>query len=101
MTAPSAARQSPARSQSRRVNDAPVLSRRRPERHLHRKRCAAVLIAPAAIVTDADNTNAASASVGISGNWDARGDLLTADTTGTSITASYNAGSGVAHPLRH
>jgi Domain of unknown function (DUF4347)/FG-GAP-like repeat len=51
----------------------------------------ATSLAPTATVTDADNLNLASATVQITGGTFAGdADVLATDTTGTSITASYN-----------
>ena len=47
-----------------------------------------------ATVSDVDNTTLASATVSITGGL-LSGDVLAATTTGTSITASYNAATGV------
>jgi hypothetical protein len=55
---------------------------------------AAVTASGSLTVTDADNLDLASATVSISGGFFA-GDVLTAVTTGTAITASYNAATGV------
>ncbi len=46
-------------------------------------------------VTDPDDTNLNSARVAITGNFASGEDILAASTTGTSITASYNGGTGV------
>jgi lipopolysaccharide export system protein LptA len=52
----------------------------------------AATLSPSAAVTDADDLTLSSATVAITGGTFAGdADLLTADTTGTSITASYNA----------
>jgi len=55
---------------------------------------AALIASPAISATDVDNLNLASASVSISTGFFA-GDTLAATTTGTGITASYNASTGV------
>ncbi|MCB1489961.1 MAG: VCBS repeat-containing protein, partial [Bauldia sp.] len=56
---------------------------------------AATPIAPLLTVTDADSANLASASVRIvGGSFAGDGDILTADTTGTAITAVWNAANG-------
>ena len=51
-------------------------------------------LSPAATVSDVDNQTLASATVSISSGFFA-GDVLAATTAGTSITASYNAATGV------
>jgi lipopolysaccharide export system protein LptA len=55
---------------------------------------AAVTASGSLTVTDADNLDLASATVSISGGFFA-GDVLSTVTTGTAITASYNAATGV------
>ena len=54
----------------------------------------AVIASPGITVADVDNLNLASATVSISSGYFA-GDTLAAATTGTTITASYSAGTGV------
>jgi hypothetical protein len=54
----------------------------------------AAIASPGITVADVDNLNLASATVSISSGYFA-GDTLAAATTGTTITASYNAGTGV------
>jgi gliding motility-associated-like protein len=71
------------------VNDPPVLAGTGTASYTQAGPAATV--APAITVTDADNTNLASATVTISGGL-FTGDLLAATTTGTSITAGYSAG---------
>src|SRR5262249_49643235 len=54
---------------------------------------ASVTLAPALLVTDPNSGNLISATVALTGGTFAGdGDVLAADTTGTSITASYDAG---------
>ena len=55
---------------------------------------APVTLSPAAAVSDVDNQTLALATVSISSGF-FTGDVLAATTTGTSITASYNAATGV------
>ena len=55
---------------------------------------APVTLSPAATVSDVDNQTLQSATVSISSGL-LTGDVLAATTAGTSITASYNAASGV------
>src|SRR5206468_3620668 len=51
----------------------------------------AVTLSPAVTITDPDSLNLAGATVAITGGTFAGdGDVLAADTTGTSITASYD-----------
>ena len=52
---------------------------------------AAVTVSPARTVSDPDNLRLASATVSIGNGFAGDGDLLTAVTAGTAITASYNA----------
>lgn len=47
------------------------------------------------IVNDVDNTNLASATVTLTNVLDASAELLSVDTTGTSIVANYDSGTGI------
>ncbi len=56
----------------------------------------AVAVAPSLTVTDSSSADLLSATVSLSGDpLDAGHEFLSADTTGTSVTASYNSASGV------
>ena len=48
-----------------------------------------------AVLSDVDSTNLASLTVTITNHWDGTDELLSADTTGTSITASYDGATGI------
>ena len=48
-----------------------------------------------ASLSDSDSANLTSLTVTISNHWDGADEVLTADTTGTSITASYDSATGV------
>src|SRR5262249_36748818 len=70
------------------VNDAPALSNVTPSAAFTEEG-PAVALAGSASVSDADNLKLANATVAITGGALA-GDVLAANTTGTSINASYN-----------
>ena len=55
----------------------------------------AVTLSSGTTVSDVDNTTLASATVSITGGTFFTGDVLAATTAGTSITASYDAATGV------
>ncbi|MEF0943951.1 T1SS-143 repeat domain-containing protein, partial [Rhizobium sp. BR 362] len=75
------------------TNDAPVLSSTASTAS-YTAGDAALVLSSTTTVADADNTTLASAKVSISSGF-ASGDVLSATLTGTSITASYNATTGV------
>jgi FG-GAP-like repeat len=54
-----------------------------------------VTVSPSAVVSDPDNLKLASATVAITGGFSGDGDVLSANVSGTSITASYNAATEV------
>src|SRR5262249_3706683 len=54
-----------------------------------------VVLAPAAVITDPNSATLSSARVTITNLVDGGSEVLTADTTGTGITASYNPSTGV------
>ena len=53
-----------------------------------------VPVAPSATIVDPDSINLAGATIQITGNYQAGLDLLTADTSGTGITRTFDAASG-------
>ena len=74
------------------VNDQPTLAIGSTVASWTEEQALPTSLAPTVTVTDPDNLNLASATVQITGGTFAGdADVLTADTTGTSITASYNA----------
>src|SRR6476646_729705 len=75
------------------ADDAPVLSNVAASAS-YSENAAPVTLSPAAAVSDVDNQTLQSATVSISSGL-LTGDVLAATTAGTSITASYNAASGV------
>src|SRR6476660_1588589 len=75
------------------ADDAPVLSNVAASAS-YTEQAPAVTLSPAATVSDVDNQTLQSATVSISSGL-LTGDVLAATTAGTSITASYNAASGV------
>ncbi|MGE3850713.1 MAG: beta strand repeat-containing protein, partial [Planctomycetota bacterium] len=56
---------------------------------------AATILDSALTVSDSDDSNLESATVSITGNYASGQDVLATDTTGTSISASFSAGTGV------
>ncbi len=76
------------------VDNAPVIANVAPTAS-YTEQGAAVTLSSGATVSDVDNTTLASATVSISGGTFFTGDTLAATTAGTSITASYNAATGV------
>ena len=76
------------------ADQAPVLSNVAPTAS-YTEQGAAVTLSSGATVSDVDNTTLASATVSITGGTFFTGDVLAATTAGTSITASYNAATGV------
>ena len=75
------------------VNDAPVISDVAASAS-YTENASGVLLSSGLVVSDVDNNNLASGTVKISSGFLA-GDVLAADTTGTGITQSYNAATGV------
>lgn len=53
-----------------------------------------VVLVPGLTLTDPDSTQLQAALVAISSNWGGSSDILACNTTGTAITATFNAGAG-------
>jgi lipopolysaccharide export system protein LptA len=71
------------------INDAPTLSSV-PVTTSFTESSTPVTVAPSLALTDPDNLTLVGATVSIGNGFAGDGDVLTADTSGTSITASYN-----------